>query len=113
MPKTLHEWLHYSALKWMMPFEAVQEDHGGTWHKTVGVEAWTECHRWVAGVNRRGGAGFGPSRYKLRSPWWGRGSLNVGKLCVECFVDELPILTELERVAVHGDPILRNPERTE
>lgn len=40
MPKSLHEWLHYSALKWMMPVEAVQEDHGGIWRKGSGVESW-------------------------------------------------------------------------
>lgn len=105
MPKSLHEWLHYSALNWMMPAEAVQEDHGGIWHKATDIESWTVCGRWVAGANLRGGAGFGPSRFGRRSPWWGFGSLLVDKLCVKCFSDELPIITELQRVAVHGAPI--------
>jgi len=109
VPKSLHGWLHYSALKWMMPGEAVQEDHGGMWHK-LSDSAWTECGRWVAGANRRAGAGFGPSRFSLRSPWWGRGSLPVANLCPKCFAVELPILAELESAVVHGGPPMGDSE---
>ncbi len=108
MPKSLYDWLHRSALQWMMPTEAVRSDHGGTWHKASGDESWTECGKWVAGSFMREGAGFGPHRYKKKSPWWGNGSLHTDKLCPECFDYELPILQELESITIHGrEPTLR------
>jgi hypothetical protein len=99
MPKSLHEWLHYSALKWMMSDRAIQEDHGGTWHR-AGDSDWTQCGRWVSGSWKRDEAGFG---FGKRSPWWGSGSLKIGKLCPKCFAKELPIVSMLERVVVHGE----------
>lgn len=103
MPKSLHGWLHAAALKWMLPFEAIQEDHGGRWHRLD--DEWTGCGRWaVTGANRRNEAGFGPHRFALKSPWAGRGSLTVGALCDECFAVEKPLLAELEAVAVQGQP---------
>ena len=100
MPKSLHGWLHYQALKWLMPEEAVQEDHGGIWHK-VATGSWTQCDRWVAGRNLRQRAGFARPIWNIRrSPWWGTGSLTVKNLCVHCFAVELPILIELEATAI-------------
>lgn len=97
MPKTLHGWLHYQALKWMMSDEAVQEDHGGLWHR-VGEGSWTQCGRWVAGKNLRQRVGFSTATpwNKKRSPWWGHGSVITKTLCPTCFAVELPILTDLE-----------------
>ena len=105
MPKSLHEWLHLQSLKWMMPTEAVQAAHGRMWHRPSGNEMWTVCGQWVDGVNLRQRVGFSEgSRNQRRSPWWGSGHLPLNLLCRGCFAVELPLLTELQRVAIDGQP---------
>jgi hypothetical protein len=106
MPKSLHSWLHYQALQWAMPSEAVQEYQSRMWHRPSGNESWTECGKWVDGANLHRRVGFSAAtRNKWKSPWWGRGHIPIQGLCRSCFAVELPLLIELQRVAIDNQPI--------
>ena len=85
MPKPLDEWLWKAMREWQMTGTAVNLH--GRWHRGC-PETYADCGTWLGIPFIRATAGRDAP---LRNPWSNE-PLRNGKLCLECFADELAMV---------------------